>query len=94
MEVWNELAEQVAEHAPKGSKLVVSGKLVQDKCAHARALGAHSVHADAPVSPLQVVGQGDRKAAYYGPHHRFQRGHVGAIPVREQAARLSCELVC
>lgn len=31
VEVWNELAEQVAEHAQKGARVVVSGKLVQEK---------------------------------------------------------------
>lgn len=40
MDAWNELAEQVAEHAPKGSKLVVSGKLVQEKCAGRGGFGA------------------------------------------------------
>ena len=80
VDVWNELAEQVAEHAPKGSKLVVSGKLVQEKCARARSLPA-VVRADAPSSPLQVDGQGNRKAALLGPHHRLQRGHVGALSV-------------
>jgi single-stranded DNA-binding protein len=33
VEVYNELARQVAEHAPKGTKLAVTGWLTQNKCA-------------------------------------------------------------
>ena len=45
MDVWNEVAEQVAAHASKGSRLVVSGKLVQDKCVSRGVRGAAGAHA-------------------------------------------------
>ncbi len=37
VEVWDELAQQVALHAPKGTQLAVTGRLFIDKCARSAA---------------------------------------------------------
>ena len=90
VEVWNELAEQVAEHAPKGSRLVVSGKLVQDKCARSGGLAPVWLRSDARASP---PGGPTRRRASRGqwcasPRSRWPRwSRTGACERRACGAR-------